>query len=1026
MTFAERLAGHRRSLLALLAIVVFAGVAFGVGLPVGLFPNIAFPRISIAIDAGDRPIDQMDVAITRPLAQAVRAVPGVLDLRSTTSRGSAELEVDFAWGSDMDLALQRTQSALSQASTSLPPGVTFRVRRMDTTVFPVAAYSLTSASIGPVALRRYADLTLTPLLTAIPGVARVDTIGGGVGEFQVIADPATLRGYGLTEADLTAALSNANVLAAAGKIEDRGKLYLTLNDSALTSAAQIGAVVVKSAGGGIVRVGDVATVRMTGAPAFSRVTADGRPAVSIQVYQQPSGDTVRIAAAVEQVFAKARATAPPGLTFKTWYDQSELIVASAKDLAASIAIGAVLAGVVLLVFLRNIRVTLIAVVVVPVVLAITTLMLQLLGQTFNIMTLGGMAAAVGLIIDDAIVMIEHMERRLSEHEAEGGAVRLELMREAAHEFLRPLSGSSAATILIFLPLAFLSGVTGAFFRALALTMAVALIASFLIAWLVVPILVERLYASAPLRRHGPPKMIERYRTTLEGATGRPALILVVIAALAIGGGIAFAKLPSGFMPAMDEGGFVLDYVTPPGTSITESDRLVRQIETVLAKTPEVATYSRRTGAQLGGALTESNIGDFFVRLKPHPRRDIDDVMSDVRGQVQAQVPGVDIETAQLMEDLIGDLTAVPEPIEVKLYSEDAPLLDATARSVAAQLGKVAGITEIRDGVVVAGDAIDLHFDLARAAVAGVAPSDAASQVTAMIDGNVATQVQSGPILSDVRVWIPPEQRNRVESIGALPIKAADGHIVTLSQIADVSILRGQTELARENSRRMVAVTARVEGRDMGSAAQEATRVLSAPGALPAGVSFEMGGLYAQQQAAFSGLAVVFVAAMAIVMLLLLLIYENFRIVGAIVAMPLLAAAAVGLGLIITGTELNIMALMGLTMVIGIVTEVAIFYFTEFDHLLALGETPQRALIDAGANRLRPIAMTTIAAILALAPLAIGHSMQKPLAVAIIAGLLAQGPLVLLVMPALFKLIGGLSPARPPSVDPVPASPAYSQ
>jgi CzcA family heavy metal efflux pump len=1016
---AERLAAHRRSLLALLALAVIAGVVFGFALPVGLFPNIAFPRIAVTIEAGDRPIDQMDAAITRPLAQAVRAVPGVTNLRSTTSRGEAELQVNFAWGGDMDLALQRTQSALSQAAAALPPGVTFTVRRMDPTVDPVAAYSLTSTSIGPVALRRYADLTLTPLLTAIPGVARVDTLGGGTGEFQVVADPAALRAYGLTEADLVSALAGANVLSAAGKIEDRGKLFLALNDSALASVGQIQAVVVKSAGGGVVRLGDVASVRMTGAPAFSRVTADGRPAVSLQVYQQPSGDTVRIVKAVEAVFAKARAAAPPGLTVKTWYDQSELIVSSARDLAISIAIGAVLAGLVLLVFLRNVRVTLIAVVVVPVVLAITTLMLQLLGQSFNIMTLGGMAAAVGLIIDDAIVMIEHMERRLSEHAAEGTSDRLSAMREAAHEFLRPLSGSSAATILIFLPLAFLSGVTGAFFRALALTMAVALVSSFFIAWLVVPILVERLYASAPL--HSPPQanLVSRYRGALEGAVSRPVLVVVVIAALAGLGGVAFAKLPSGFMPAMDEGGFVLDYVTPPGTSVTESDRLMRQIEAVLAKTPEVATYSRRTGAQLGGGLTEPNTGDFFVRLKPPPRRGIEAVMEEVRDQVQAQVPGVDVETAQLMEDLIGDLTAVPEPIEVKLYSEDAPLLDATAKDVAARLGKVAGVTEIRDGVVVAGDALDIHFDLARAALAGVTPADAAAQVTAMIEGDVATQVQSGAILSDVRVWIPAAQRSRVESLDALPIKAADGHIVSLSQIADVTILHGQTELARENSRRMVAVTARVEGRDMGSAAQEAAHAIAAPGVLPAGVSFEMGGLYAEQRAAFGGLASVFVAALAIVMVLLLLIYENFRIVGAIVAMPLLAAAAVGLGLIITGTELNIMALMGLTMVIGIVTEVAIFYFTEFDHLLALGETPRRALIDAGANRLRPIAMTTIAAILALAPLAIGHSMQKPLAVAIIAGLLAQGPLVLLVMPALFKLIGGLGPA--PSADPVPAS-----
>jgi CzcA family heavy metal efflux pump len=1019
MTLTQRIANHRRSLLALLWIAVVAGVLFGFGLPVGLFPDIAFPRIAVTIEAGDRPIDQTDAVITRPLAQAVRAVPGVLNVRSTTGRGQADLKVSFAWGSDMNLALQRTQSALAQAASALPPGVTFTVRRMDTTVFPVAAYSLTSSNIGPVALRRYADLTLTPLLTAIPGVARVDSLGGGIGEYQVVADPATLRAYGLTVADITSALAGANVLSAAGKIEDRGKLFLTLDDSALTDAAQIQAVVIKSAGGGVVRLGDVASVKLTSAPAFTRITADGQPAVSLQVYQQPSGDTVRIVKAVARVFATARATAPPGLTVRTWYDQSQLIVSSARDLALSIAIGAVLAGLVLLVFLRNIRVTLIAVVVVPVVLAITTLMLTLLGQSFNIMTLGGMAAAIGLIIDDAIVMIEHMERRLNEAPYD----RLGAMQAAAQEFLRPLAGSSAATILIFLPLAFLSGVTGAFFRALALTMAVALIASFFIAWLVVPILVEQLYRDAAPGKERPPSgLTARYRGALERTTARPILILFVLVPLAVAGTIAFVTLPSGFMPHLDEGGFVLDYVTAPGTSLTESDRLVREIETIVRGTPEVATYSRRTGAQLGGDLTESNTGDFFIRLKPAPRRGIEAVMDEVRDKIQARVPGVDVETAQLMEDLIGDLTAVPQPIEVKLYSEDEPLLEATAESVADRLGKVRGITEIRDGVVVAGDALDVHFDLARAALEGVTPAEAAVQVTAMVQGQLATQVQSGVVLTDVRVWIPPDQRDRVSSLAALPIKAADGHILSLSQIADVTVLRGQTEVARENSRRMVAVTARVEGRDMGSAASEAAKALSAPGALPAGVSFEMGGLYAEQQAAFRGLASVFIAAMAIVMVLLLLIYENFRIVAAIVVMPLLAACAVGLGLLLTGTELNIMALMGLTMVIGIVTEVAIFYFTEYDHLLAIGETPERALIDAGANRLRPIAMTTIAAILALAPLALGASMQKPLAVAIIAGLIAQGPLVLLLMPALFKLIGGAKPDGRLFADPAIPSP----
>ena len=1014
MTLSERLAGHRRSLLALLTIAVLAGVLFGFTLPVGLFPNIAFPRIAVTIDAGDRPIEQMDSVITRPLAQAVRAVPGVLNLRSTTSRGSAELQIDFPWGADMNLALQRTQGAVAQATTSLPPGVTFMIRRMDPTVFPVAAYSVTSSTLGPVALRRYADLTLSPLLSAIPGVARVDSIGGGVGEYQVVADPATLRAYGLTEPDIVSALAAANVLSAAGKIEDRGKLYLALNDSALASAAQIEAVVIKSAGGGVVRLGDVAQVRFTSAPVFNRVTADGRSAVSIQVYQQPSGDTVRIVEAVASVFATARATAPPGLTIKTWYDQSTLIVSSAKELAISIAIGAVLAGLVLLVFLRNIRVTLIAVVVVPLVLAITTLMLKVLGQSFNIMTLGGMAAAIGLIIDDAIVMIEHMERRLTE--AGGGEITL---RAAAQEFLPPLAGSSAATILIFAPLAFLSGVTGAFFRALAMTMTVSLVASFLIAWLVVPIMVERLYRDAapdPEKKRG--RIVRGYGSALVGVTGRPWLILLALVPLAAAGVIAFMKLPSGFMPKMDEGGFIVDYIAPPGTSLGESDRLVRQVEAILARTPEVVTWSRRTGLQLGGGLTEPNTGEFFVRLKPPPRRGIEEIMSDVRNQIQTNVPGLEVETAQLMEDLIGDLTATPQPVEVKLYSENASLLNATADGLVARLGAIRGLTELKSGVIVAGDALDIHFDLTRAALGGVNPAEAANQATALINGAVATQVQSGVLLPDVRVWIPATQRDRVADIGALPIKAADGHVLTLSQIADVSVLRGQTEVSRENFRRMVSLTGRVEGRDLGSAAREVAKTLSNPRVLPAGVTFKMGGLYAEQQSAFQGLTIVFIAALAIVMVLLLLIYENLLVVGTIMAMPMLAAGAVGIGLLITGTELDIMALMGLTMVIGIVTEVAIFYFTEYDHLIAAGAPAEQALIDAGVNRLRPIAMTTIAAILALAPLAFGHSMQEPLAVAIIAGLIAQGPLVLLAMPALFKLIGGLrSPSTKQTANP---------
>ena len=598
MNLSDLVARRRRSLLTLLGMLILAGVIAGFTMPVALFPDVRFPRIAITVDAGDRPVDQMETVVTRPVEQAVRAIPGVTSLRSTTSRGSAEMSVNFGWGANMDLALQRVQAALAQATPELPAGVTFDVRRMDPTVFPVAAYSLTSATATPVELRRYADRVLSPLLSTINGVARVNAIGGAAGEYRIEADPARLAADGLSLADLTQAIGAANVLQASGRVEDRGKLLLVFTSARLIEPRQIEDVAVKTVNGAVVRVRDVAVVRAAGAPQWIRVTADGRDAVLVQVYQQPGGNTVQIVRQVAAVFARAGAQGPGGMHVSPWYDQSELITGSAGGLRDAIVIGVILAALVLLVFLRDWKVTLAAVVAVPAVLAATTLMLRFLGQSFNIMTLGGMAAAIGLIIDDAIVMIEHIERRMSEAGGRGpGAV-----QKAASEFLRPLFSSSAATTVIFVPLAFLTGVTGAFFKALSLTMATSLLLSFLTAWWLVPVLVERLVGDrghvAEVNPNG--RMLTRYRRWLEGAVGRPWIAMAAVAAMVAVGIVGFLNVGTGFMPKMDEGGFILDYVAPPGMSLTETDRLVRQIEVVLRSTPDVLTSSRRTGQQLGG------------------------------------------------------------------------------------------------------------------------------------------------------------------------------------------------------------------------------------------------------------------------------------------------------------------------------------------------------------------------------------------------------------------------------------------
>ena len=1013
MSLSAFVSRRRRSLLTLLGILVAGGVAAGFLMPVGLFPTVLFPRIAVTIDAGDRPPAQMEIAITRPVEQAVRAIPGVRNLRSTTSRGSAEMSVNFAWGSDMDLALQRVEAAVARSQATLPQGVVFDVRRMDPTVFPVAAYSLTSARATPVELRRFAERVLAPQLSTIDGVARVMSQGGAAGEYRIEADPAKLWTYGLSVDDVATAVTGANVLAASGRIEDQGKLLLVLTDSRLSDPRQIENVVVKTVGGTVVRVRDVAQVKAAAAPQWLRVTADGRDAVLVNVYQQPGGNTVQIARAVQAAFQNARAQGPADMQVKAWYDQSDLILDSASSLRNAIVIGVILAALVLLVFLRDWKVTLAAVIAVPVVLAATTLVLKIVGQSFNIMTLGGMAAAIGLIIDDAIVMIEHIERRLGE---DPGQARLTIQR-AVGEFMRPLISSSAATIVIFVPLAFLSGVTGAFFKALSITMTVALVLSFLVAWWLVPVLVELLIKrrgkTAGIDPNG--RIMRRYRTALEGAIGRPWLALAAVVAVAALGGLSFAKVGSGFIPKIDEGGFILDYIAPPGMSLSETDRLMRQIEEVIRATPDIDTYSRRTGAQLGGGLTEPNTGDFFIRLKRKGRRPLETVMEEVRGKVQDSIPGVEIETAQLMEDLIGDLTAVPQPIEVKLFGDDAALLQKTGPVVADAIGKVRGVTEVKSGVVIAGDGLQIDVDPVRAELEGIDAGEVSKQLAGLLGGTVATQIQSGATLADVRVWTPPAARARIGQISGLMLKSpGDGHLFPVSRVASLRLVTGQAEIGRENMQRMDAVTARVTGRDTGSAAKDVQRAVNKPGLLPAGVRFEMGGLFAEQQSAFRGMALVFAAAVAAVFVLLLVIYESFRTAFTILLMPLTAASAVAIGLWVTGVELNIMALMGATMILGIATEVAIFYFTEYEALLAEGVVPDRALVEAGLNRLRPIAMTTLAAILALAPLALalggGASMERPLAIAIISGLIAQGPLVLLAMPAIYKLLGGAKAA----------------
>jgi multidrug efflux pump subunit AcrB len=784
-------AAHRRSILFLMALLALGGIAIGLQLPVTLFPHVDFPRVVVALEAGDRPADQMVIAVTRPVETAVRSVPGVAGLRSTTSRGSAELSITFAWGNDMVAAMLQVESAVNQVLPALPAGTRFSVRRMDPTVFPVAAYSLTSDSESLVQLRDLARYQLVPLLSAINGVAKADVLGGRKAEYRVEIDPARLAAYGLAFSDVASALSASNVLQAVGRLEDRYTLYLLLSDTRIGSLKAIKHTVLRSGNEGLVRLEDIASVFPSTVPEWLRVTSDGREAVLLQVYQQPGGNTVQIVEAIRRRLQDYRDKLPKDVKIANWYDQSQLITASAKSVRDAIALGAVLAAVVLYLFLRSVKITLVAILIVPSVLASTILLLDVLHMSFNIMTLGGMAAAVGLIADDAIVMIEQIFRRLRQRRGNVAVT----IREAAIEFTPPLVGSSAATVIIFAPLAFLSGVTGAFFKALSLTMAASLLFSFLLAWLAVPLLAEHLVHPSDTEREDSGPLFQRlqhgYQRTMQRLFQTPWLLLVVLIPLLVLGWSAYQGVGSGFMPHMDEGGFILDYRAAPGTSLTETDRLLRQVEAILQQNPAVETYSRRTGAQLGGGLTEANEGDFFVRLKPLPRKPIDQVMDEVRERIETQVPGLDVEMALLMEDLIGDLTAVPQPIEIKLYGDRSEELLKAAPRVADAIGKIPGVVDVNDGIVLAGDAVNIVVDRDKAALEGIDPDAVTRQLDAWFSGLITTQVQENVKLVGVRVWVPSAARDRISAIEKIWLRAPDGHYFPLKRIASVQVQTGQ-------------------------------------------------------------------------------------------------------------------------------------------------------------------------------------------------------------------------------------------
>lgn len=1005
---------HRKALLFLISGLLLAGIAATVLMPVSLFPDITFPRIVILADNGEQPAERMMIEVTKPLEDVASSVPGVEVVRSITGRGSTEISLGLSWEVDVIEALQTLQNRIGDIRTSLPPNASIQVERMSVAVFPILGYSLISDSVSAVELRDIATYQIRPAITRVAGVARVEVVGGETREFHIVVSPERLADYHLDIRDVSSAITQSNELSSAGLVENNYHLYLTLVSGLLSSTDDIGDVVVANRKGVLIRVKDIASVEPSVAPMYIRTTADGKSAVLISVVKQPTGSTVAIGNKVREAVTALKL--PPGVKFANWYDQGDFINRSIAGTRDSIIIGIVLSMFVLLLFLRSWRISLVMLLVVPATIAITLLLLQTFGRSINIMTLGGIAAAVGLIIDDSIVVIENIFVRIGLSRSDQMSVR-ESVSVAAGQSVRRLFpaivGSTACTVLINIPLIFLSGITGAFFSSLAITMILALTVSFFLSTTATPLLVTLLATrkgiAAELRRDARPSSVAPFYERLMRFMLRFRVAIIPVVLL-IGGGAYYVYhgIGSGFLPDMDEGTFVLDYVSPPGTSLSETNEMLDHIGRILMQIPEVESYSRRTGTQLGFFLTEPNTGDFLVKLKTKRKRSIFDVIAEVRRVADSTEPALQVDFGQLMGDVIGDLTNSPMPVEIKLFGDNVTLLESKAREVAELIESVRGAVDIFDGIVISGPSFLVNVDRHRAALFGLSAEDVRAQLAEMVHGEVASNIQHGEKLIGLRVLFPDGYNTDFEKIKEVKLVTSNGDLVPLADVADFQFTEGQSELDREGLRPVVAVSARIEGRDLGRTIAEIKRTLASHLTLPPGITLEYGGVYQTQQRSFRGLMLVAIAAFLLVFVILLFEFGEFAAPLSVITVCLLSLLGVVGALWLTGTTFNISSFVGLIMIIGIVAENSVFVLHECKVCRAEGADLNSALVTACRRRTRPIVMTTLAAILALLPLAIGigtgAKMLQPLAIAVIGGFSLSTLLLLMVLPVLFRLL----------------------
>ena len=985
----------------ILILILLGGIYSLLNIQSGLFPDITFPKIKIIADNGEQPVDKMMITVTVPLENAIKRVKDLTLVRSATSRGSCEISAFFNWGSDIDLAQQRVESRINEIRQNLPAGINISIEKMNPSIFPVMGFSLEGKGYSQIELRNIAEYTIKPFLSRIDGISEVAVAGGEVQEYHVILNPEKLSNLKISPQIVAEKISESNFISSTGYLDSYNRLYLTLTEAIQKNKSDVENLVITNNQKRIIRLKDISQIEIGSERVYYNIQANGKTVPLINILKQPDANLLDLETAINKELPNLQRILPKGVVLRPFYDQAVFVSDAIGSIKDVVWIGLLLAIFVTIIFLRSVKASSVILITIPVTLGFTFVVMLVIGYTINIMTIGAIAASIGLIIDDAIVVVEQIHRTHEENPEENSQT---LVKKAIRYLIPAMVGSSLSTIVIFLPFFLMHGVAGAYFKVLTNTMIITLVCSYFVSWIGLPV-IYLLFSKkeSALKEH---KELKK-RTWVYFFIYRPVIALVFVLSLIIASWLIIPVLPSGFLPDMDEGLIVLDFVSPPGTSLEETNRMLKVVDEIVKSTPEVESFSRRIGTQLGFFITEPNDGDYTIQLKKNRKLTTEEVSDEIRKRIEAKLPALQVDFGQIIEDMIGDLISGKQPIEIKIFGDDQNTLENIANKIADIVEKTPGTADVFNGIIIAGPSIIFKPNYKALALYGLTPNDLQFQMDAKIKGEVVGNILGQNQLYNIRMF-DGKLYNSMDDLKHGFIFLKDGTIKPVSEFEDIKINRGVAEIDRENLKQMFDVTARLNNRDLGSTLRDIQKSINREIKLPSGYEIVYGGSYAEQQKAFSDLMIILILAILLVFTVILFLFRNIKITFVIIFIAILGISGSLLALYITGTPLNVGSYTGIIMIVGIIGENSIFTYLQLREYQKAGNNLEDSIVFSISTRLRPKLMTAFGAIIALLPLALGigtgAQMHQPLAIAIIGGFIIALPLLLIVLPTIIRLI----------------------